>query len=149
MSTYEILVPPGDKPGDGAREKAGGRRAVITGQHFGVGEARTVVDGDVHMLPADVPRAAAAIAVYAMADASDPPQLLDVEMHERARSAMLITQHRSRRLEPTQAIEPQAALNSDDRRYGMAVILRDAERAPTSAPAAFNLPALVARQLPR
>ena len=45
--------------GEGAAEEADGGRGFLVGEHLGVGEAAVVVDGDVDVLPADVPRSLA------------------------------------------------------------------------------------------
>ena len=39
--------------GDRTAEEAGRGRGFLVGEDFGVGEAAVVVDGDVHVLPAD------------------------------------------------------------------------------------------------
>jgi hypothetical protein len=84
--------------GDGAAEEAGNRCRPFVGEHFGVGEAAVVVDGDVHVLPADR-SSDATVAVgdtrvgvladtttHALAGAAlDPAQLLDVDVDELAR----------------------------------------------------------------
>src|SRR5690349_8779800 len=44
--------PVAGKEGDRATEKGGGGRGSFVEEHFGVGEAAVVIDGDVHVLPA-------------------------------------------------------------------------------------------------
>jgi hypothetical protein len=58
---------------------------------------------------------------------------------ERARPTTLIADDRPRRLTAAHVIEAEAALNRDDRRDEMSVMLRDAERASAASPTAFNL----------
>jgi hypothetical protein len=81
-----------------AAEEADGCGGAFVGQHFGVGEAAVVVDGDVHELPAGfashapggVGVAAGVVLLLAVAPAFagaslDPAELLDVDVHELAR----------------------------------------------------------------
>src|SRR3990172_227091 len=79
---------------DGAAEEAGRGRRLLIGQHLRVGEAAVVVDGDVHVLPADrAPRLASlvgggrVVVLRASADppacsASDPAELLDIDVQQ-------------------------------------------------------------------
>ena len=128
-----------------AQEKRRGRGPVFAREDFRVRNACAVIDRDVHVLPADARTASASIAVNAMADAANLPELLDVEMHEVARALVLVAHDRSRRLERVEMREPQPALFSDDVRERNAVVLRNADRAPPLATPTRNLPTLMPR----
>jgi hypothetical protein len=86
--------------GDGAAEETDRCRRSLVREHFGVGEAAVIVDGDVDVLPADRaacvaarvappgPVAAGDAAADALAGAAlDPAELLDVDVHELTRAA--------------------------------------------------------------
>jgi hypothetical protein len=89
--------PVASEEGDRPVQEAGRGRAFLVGEHFDVGEAAVVVDGDLDVLPADraadlavavgegavgVPGAAADAPTGA---ADDPAELLHVEVDELAR----------------------------------------------------------------
>ena len=71
-------------------EEARGGRALLVGEHFGVGHPRAIVDGHVHVLPADPARVRPAVAVVPVPDAPDLPQRLHVEVDHGARPAPLV-----------------------------------------------------------
>jgi hypothetical protein len=72
----------------GPDEEASGGCCFLVGEHFGVGEAAVVVNGDVDVLPAFLALVAPVVAAagYSVSRAVDPAELLDVEMDELARS---------------------------------------------------------------
>ena len=91
--------------GDGSLQEGDRGRCFLVGEHFSVGEATVVVDGDVNELPADRAALAAApvgaarpiAAGEAAADpfagaALDPAELLDVDVHDLARTGALVAQ---------------------------------------------------------
>ena len=72
-------------PGDCPLEKAGRGLAALVGEQLGVGEPGCVVDADVQVLPALVEAtlvvaSAADPAGHAVAWATDPAELLDIDM---------------------------------------------------------------------
>src|SRR5260370_31051809 len=87
------------EPGDRASEKAGRARRSFIGQDLGVSHAGGVVDSDVDELPADSSNTGGAVAVDAMSDTADTPQLLDVDVDQLARAISLISHDRLLRLE--------------------------------------------------
>ena len=137
------------KPGDRPREEASRRWAVVVREDLGKAETGAVVDGDVEMLPADEARSTAAIAVNPMTDPTEAPEFLRIEVQQSAGAPVFIPDDRPRWLEATQPIQPQAALDGHDCGNREPVILRDAHRAPATAPASFNLPAMMPRALIR
>src|SRR3954462_8909316 len=64
------------EPGDRPLQKGGTGGAELVGEHFHVGDAAVVIDGHVHVLPADATGRAPAVAVDAMADLADAPERL-------------------------------------------------------------------------
>jgi len=137
--------PEGAPPGQRACEERRGRGAVLLRQDFDVADARAVVDGDVHVLPADAARTPAEVAVDPVPDARDAAELLDVEVQEGAGAPALVAHHRSGRLEARELMEAEPPLDADHRREREAVVLRDAHRAPPAPPLAGDLAPLVAR----
>jgi hypothetical protein len=72
----------GFEEGERAGEEGAGAFFALVGQELGIGEAGSVIDGDVQVLPADVARAAGEIAVDGMADAPDAAELLGVDVDQ-------------------------------------------------------------------
>jgi hypothetical protein len=136
-------------PGHGAPQEAGRGGAGFVGEHLGVGEPGVVVDGHVDVLPADAPLAAAPIPVHAMADAADPPQLLDVEVDEVPRLGALVAHDRSRRLQRPEPIQPLPPKLGDHRGDGVRGVLGDPATAPALAAALEDLAPTNARQAVR
>ena len=64
----------------GAVQEGQGIALAVTGPHLGVGQARVVVDGHVHVLPAGAGAAGHPIAGDALADVPETAQLLGVEV---------------------------------------------------------------------
>ena len=108
----------------------------LVGQDGGEGDPRVVVDGDVQILVAGAARLFRAVAMHAMAGLDDPGQALDIKMDEAARVLMLITNHRGRRVERAQTVEPGAAQNA-------------AHRGPAQAQSVGNPPAVVTQSAKR
>ena len=73
--------------------------ASSAGEDLGIGEPRRVVNRDMQILPADAPRAAAAIAVNAMTNPDDPAEPLQIDVQQVADLCPLIPLHRRRGLE--------------------------------------------------
>ena len=71
---------PGRKPGQGPAEKGGAGGRELVGQDLDVGDATVVIDGDVHVLPADAAPSPPTVAVDPVADAVDAAQRLDIDM---------------------------------------------------------------------
>ena len=59
-------------------------------EHFDVAPAGAVVDGHVHIFPAEVTRARSPIAMNAMPHPPDLSQLLQVETQQRARPSLFV-----------------------------------------------------------
>ena len=102
------------KPGEGAPEKAHARDPVLIGQDLDVGQAGGIIDGHVHELPADAPHAAAAVARDAVPNAADPPEFLDVNVHESSRSTVLVPYDGRRRRQVAHARQTQPPQISGD-----------------------------------
>src|ERR1700722_20202519 len=83
--------------------------SFFVGQDFGVGDARMVVDRQMHRLPSDPAGVALAVPVAsdAVTDAIELAELLDVDVEDLARGGALITADRLGRLERGQAVEAQ------------------------------------------
>ena len=77
-------------PGQRPFEK--GRRILAAegGKHFDISEARSIVDGDIQMIPADPAFAASAVAGDPVSDAVDLAQAFDIDLDQLARSLALI-----------------------------------------------------------
>src|SRR5438876_5132817 len=114
----------------GARsaQEANRRLRLLVRQHLGIGEPAVIVDRDVHELPADgLPAAtlgvdARVVVVLAqtVADALagtalDPPEPLDVDVHELAGPRALVAD-RLLEPDPPQPTEAEAAQDAGDRR---------------------------------
>jgi len=98
-----------------------------------------VVDGDVEILVAGSARLFGAVAVDAMAGLDDPGQALDIKMDEAARVLMLIPNHRGRRVERAQTVEPRAAQNAAHRGPAQAQCVSDAPAVVTQPAKSQNL----------
>lgn len=83
-------MPMPSEPGPRAPDKLRHGHPAPIRQHFHVGQARGIVHGHVHELPADAPHLGAAISRDAVSDAADPAELLDVEMQQIAGLGPLI-----------------------------------------------------------
>jgi len=68
------------EPRDGALQEGAHGVGALVIEHFHVGQARAVVDADMHELPARAARAAGAVAVDAVALAPGPAEFLDVDV---------------------------------------------------------------------
>jgi hypothetical protein len=118
----------GEEPQRSAQEpdRGGG---LLVAQDLGVGQARVVVDGDVHELPAGGAQQAsigltdagawsalATIGGDRVARNDDPTQLLDVDVHQLARPAALIAIGRLERRQARALAQPLAQQHCRDRR---------------------------------
>ena len=115
--------PVGGVEGDRSPQEAGGGGASLVVEHFDVGQARGVVDADMHELPTLRGAAAAGTPVGvlalaspgdAMTNAGDDPELLDVDMDQLARPRALVAVRRLGRLEPGELAQPDPG---QDRRH--------------------------------
>jgi hypothetical protein len=102
------------EPGDRAsKEACGGWRSFVR-QDFRVGQSGSVVDGDVDELPPYATDPGGAVAMDAMADATDAAQLLDVDVDQLARAISLISHDRFLRLEALEPRQPGAGQDACD-----------------------------------
>ncbi|WP_341204400.1 hypothetical protein [uncultured Sphingomonas sp.] len=105
------------EPGERAFEEGGGVGLALGGQHFGIGQARCVIDADMEEVPADTLRAAElAVAGDAVAGGGEASELLDVEVDHIARRRMLVADHRWPGIEQLELAEPQPPERQSDRR---------------------------------
>jgi hypothetical protein len=104
------------KPRDRATDERGHMLATLARQNLGIGQARVIVDADMHELPADAALARARIAVDAMAGGREAPQALRVDVHEVAGPRPFITPNDRRGAERGQAREAELAQRAGDRR---------------------------------
>src|SRR5215218_2431779 len=98
------------EPSHGALEEACAGVAAFVVEDLDVRDAAVVVDGDVHTVPAVAPVSVSTglgSARDAVSGPAKPAQLLDVEMHELARTTPLIAIGRLRRLESAETVQPQ------------------------------------------
>src|SRR5207249_2371645 len=92
-------------------------RLALVGEDFVVGEPGRVLDADVHELPAELARPAAAAALvlalavadHAMTRAADPTELLDVEVQQLAGPLALVAVRRLELIELAELPEPGPA----------------------------------------
>jgi hypothetical protein len=75
---------------DRATQEGDRGRGFLVLEHLDVGEPGRVVDRNMHELPADPAATQTAIAMDAMADLSDPSELLDIDVDELARPPLLV-----------------------------------------------------------
>ena len=124
---------------DGAAQKRDRCRGLLVGQNFGVGQARAVIDGDVHVVPADGLAALAlavgegAVVVLAAGHpvsgaALDAPELLDVDPYLGCGGAAA-----GRRRRVSAACRPARAARRAARRRRGAAAARGARRARRAA----------------
>src|ERR687897_3299080 len=78
------------EPADRALEERHRAGLALVRQHLAVGQARGVVDADVHGLPTSAALAIPAVAGDPMADRRDPPELLGVHVEQLAPPPTLI-----------------------------------------------------------
>src|SRR4030095_5463589 len=93
--------PAADQPGQRPAQEARDGHAAFVRQDLDVGHARTIVDTDMHELPADAARALLSIPSDPMADVPDPRQLLDVQVQQLARAVPLVPPARPAGLDRT------------------------------------------------
>src|SRR4051812_15423713 len=106
---------PGE-PVDRPSGEGPGTVLALVGQQLGVSQPRGIIDGDMHILPADPALIAltGAVASDAMADAIDAAELLDVDMDQFARRVALIADGRRPGRESGKPTEPMAAQHAAD-----------------------------------
>ena len=129
----------GGEPAGGAGHKAGAGFAGLTGQDFGVGEPRGIVDGDVQIFPAAAALAPAAVTGHAVAGAVDAAELLGVDVDDLARMFALVADHGRARIEGPQAAEAETAQHETDGGQGHTGGSRDARARPARPPQALDL----------
>ena len=76
---------------------------------FAAGQARGVVDADVHIFPAGAARAVAAIAGDPVPDRLDTAELFDIDVDQLTRPLALVAHRRRLRRQRRQSAEPEAA----------------------------------------
>lgn len=103
-------------PGDRAFEEPGGRLAALIAEDLPIAEARVIVDGDVGVLITHAPRAAAAIAMDAMPELADAPQLLDIQVDQLPGIVAIVAHDGARWLQPVEPGQADAAHLHDDGR---------------------------------
>src|SRR3954449_618722 len=86
----------------GAPEEGGDGFLALVVEDLDVGQARAVVDADVHELPADPAAARRAVAVDAMPGPPDAPELLDVDVDQLAGQRTLVAVRRLGRFDRRQ-----------------------------------------------
>jgi hypothetical protein len=99
------------EPGDRASKEACRGWRSFVGQDLSVGQPRGVIDGDMDELPTDASDSGGSVAVDAMSDTADTPQLLDIDVDQLAGTISLISDHGRLGLE---ALEPREAAASQD-----------------------------------
>jgi len=97
------------EPADRAFEERHRALLTLVGEDLAVGQARGVVDADMHGLPAGAALAVTPVAGDAMADRRDASQLLRIDVEQLARSGALVAHDRRPGLERGQLAEPEAA----------------------------------------
>src|SRR2546421_3105346 len=117
--------------GDGGGEEGGGGEAFLIGKDLGEGNAGVIIDGDMHVFPADALEVASGVAGDAVTDSSETAQFLDIEMEQIARSSMFIALDRRCGIEIAQAVEFQSAQDAADGRRAQAGVAGDATGGPT------------------
>lgn len=116
--------------GPGHEKEAYSRLVGLVGQDGGEADARVVVDGDVQVLPAHAARLLVAISGDTMTGLADARQPLDVEVDQVAGPLVLVTDHRQRRIERTQAVKSGATQDAADGRPAQTELFGDAPAIP-------------------
>jgi hypothetical protein len=124
--------------GYGAPQEGCGGGAGFVRQHLAVGEPGVVVDGQVDVRPADA-ALAVAVPVDTVADAADPPQLLDVEVDEVPRLGVLVAHDGARPLQGSEPTDSQPPALGDHRGHRQRVVRGDPATAPALAAALEDL----------
>jgi hypothetical protein len=127
------------EPSDRALQERHRAGLAFIRQHFAVGQARGIVDADVHGLPAGATPAVPPVAGDPMADRHDPAELLGVDVDQLARPVALIAHDRRLGLERAQLAQPQTAQNAADRRDRHGKLTRDRRTAQTLPPPVLDL----------
>jgi hypothetical protein len=109
------------------RRKAMQSAGLSLGNSFGVGEPGVVVDREVEVLPAGAAVASEAVAVNALADRPEAPELFDVDVHELTRTGTLVAGNRAADRLP-QARDAVAAEHLPHRRGGQTELAGDDHR---------------------
>ena len=85
-------------------------------ENLDMGESRSVVDGDMRILPANSPSAPTSIVRDAMTNSLDPSQLLGIEVQELTGKMLLVPYDHGRRIEVVETAQPGLAEDSGGRR---------------------------------
>ena len=112
---------------------------ALVRQDLAVGQARGIIDADMHGLPAGAPLGVATIAGDPMAEPLDPAELLGVDVDQLARPLALVAHDRRPGLERGQLAEPEAAQKAADRRDRHRQLARDRRAAQALPPQARDL----------
>jgi hypothetical protein len=127
------------EPGDRTLQERHRAALALVGEDLAVGQARGIVDADVHGLPAGAPPSVAPIAGHAVTNRFDAPELLGVDVDQLARPLALVAHDRWPRLERRQPAEPEPAQDAADRRDRNGELARDRRAAQALASPAFDL----------
>jgi hypothetical protein len=95
----------GTEVSQGTLEESNGAMLGFIGHDPGKGNAGSVIDGDVDVLPASALAEIPPVAGDAVAGALDPGELFNVEVDEFAWSLALIAADRRRRIEQGQTVQ--------------------------------------------
>jgi hypothetical protein len=106
------------EPGHAASKEGNRRGGSLIGEHLGVSQTRGVIDGDVDELPADTSDPSGAVSVDAMAHATDPAELFDVDMDELSGTFSLVADDRLFGIEVLESGDAVARQDPVDRRWG-------------------------------
>ena len=97
------------------RKRRAGRR-LVRREHFSIREPRRVIDRDMQILPAHLPRAAATIAMDAMANPGDATEPFQIEMQQVADVRPLVALDRAGGSRRATRFSPARRQHARDRR---------------------------------
>jgi hypothetical protein len=126
-------------PGECGLEESGGRGSLFVGQDVGEGDAGVIVDGDMHVLPADAFAVAFVIAVDAVARGMETSELFDVEMEQVSGRGVFVTDPRGKGIEMTHTVEPEPPQDAADGGAAEPGGLGDAHAGPALAAQCLDL----------
>lgn len=126
---------PGDRPGQEPDRDGRG----LVGEDFDVGEPAGVVDTDMHGVPASTPVAGPGPGSHhPVARASEPAELLDVDVDQFARVTAAVTVGRLGRLQTRQPVQAQTTQHRTHRGRGHAELGGDAGAGEPAAAEPFD-----------
>jgi len=127
------------KESEGSLQESGCGRAFLVGVDGGKSHAGMIINGDMDILPTPALGLLSAITIYAVTDAAETGQFLDVEVEQVSGLGIFIALDQWSGLQQGQAVQAQAAQNTTDGSGAEAGSNSNATTSPAPPPELDNL----------